>query len=200
MTNEAVTPPTPARPEAGMTMVEMLLGIGIFAIVSITIVTILLSSARLGSRTSRRADVQGSVRQALSLMSTELRQAGADPSIPPAGIVGIVSADSVSVHVRADLNGDGVLQTAEPSEDVTYSYSPGTQTLSRDPGTGASTVATNIRSFRLSYFDGSNNPLAALPLSAADAARVLSIRVQLTGEEGDSRQITLDSRITLRNR
>ena len=43
-------------------------------------------------------------------MEIELRQAGADPSTPPVGVVGIVSADSVSIRVRADLNGDGVLR------------------------------------------------------------------------------------------
>jgi len=188
------------RSQAGMTLVEMLVGIGIFTVIAVTLSTILFSSTKLTSRTSRRANAQGNVRQAMSLMSTELRQAGADPSIPAAGIVAIVSADSVSVHIRADLNGDGVLQTAEPSEDVTYRYAPSTSELTRDPGTGASTVASDITSLELRYFDASNNRLTALPLSVADAALVRSVGIHLTAQDGDAHPISLDSRVTLRNR
>jgi Tfp pilus assembly protein PilW len=183
-----------------MTMVELLVGLGIFAVVTLTLTLVLFSTTRLGSRTSQRAGVQGTVRQAMSLMTTELRQAGADPSIPPAGILGIVAADSQTVRIRADHSGDGILQTTEPSEDVTYSYTQGTGALTRDPGTGAVTVASNITSLLFRYFDAANTPLTTLPLSAADAALVKTIRVTLTAEDGESRPITLDTRITLRNR
>jgi type IV pilus assembly protein PilW len=186
--------------EAGMTLIELLIVLGVFAIVMGTLATTLFSSTQLGTRTWRRAEVQGTARQALSLMTTEIRQAGADPSLPPAGIVGIVSADSVSIRIRADLSGDGVLQTAEPSEDVAYAYNAGSRLLTRDPGTGAAAVAGGITALRLTYFDSSNNPLLALPLNAADAARVAAVGVTLTCEERDSKPITLTSRISLRNR
>ncbi len=78
-------------------------------------------------------------------MPTELRRAGADPNIPPVGIVGVSSADSVTVRVRGDLNGDGVIQTTEPSEDVTYSYVAATGVPSRNPGSGVQEVLTCTR-------------------------------------------------------
>jgi len=188
------------RADAGMTLIEILVGLVIFSLVTVALTTILFSSTRVGTRTAKRADVQGGCRQALSLMSTELRQAGVDPRIPPVGIVGIMSADSVNIRVRGDLNGDGVIQTTEPSEDVTYSFVDSTGVLSRNPGAGAQVVLSNITDMRLTYFDASNTPLTALPLSATDAARVLSIGVSITAEEADSRPITLATRITLRNR
>ena len=188
------------RDAAGMTLVEVMVAIGIFAVVAGVLTTILLSSTRVGSRTSRRAEVQGGSRQTLSLISTELRQAGADPSIPPAGILGIVSADSVSVHVRADVSGDGIIQTAEPSEDVTYAWSSVSRVITRNTGSGAVPVLSNVTALRFRYFDETGAQLALLPLSAADAARVRAIGVTFTAEEGDSRPVTLTSRVTLRNR
>jgi type IV pilus assembly protein PilW len=199
---------TAARPERrrvpraddGLTLIELLISIGILAVVIGILMTFLLSSTHQSSRTSQRADVQGGCRQALSLMTTEIRQAGADPSIPPAGIVGIVSADSVSIRVRSDLNGDGVIQTAEPSEDVTYRYSGTSQTLQRDPGTGAATILANVTAMTLTYFDNTGTQILPQPLSAGDAARVHGVGVTLTAAEGRSRPMTLTTTINLRNR
>ena len=191
--------PARSRTEAGFTLVELMVTLGILAVVTLTLTTILLSSNRLQSRTVTRAEVQASTRQALSIMTTELRQAGADPSNPPAGIVGIAHADSGNVHIRADLSGDGAIQTAEPSEDVTYNWNPATQTLSRDPGTGAATLLTNVSSLRFTYFDASNNPLTALPLSVSDAALVHVIGITMTTQGRDSHPLTLTTKVTLRN-
>jgi prepilin-type N-terminal cleavage/methylation domain-containing protein len=184
----------------GMTLVELLVTTTILGIVIVIATGILLSSSRLEGRTVRRAEIQSSTRQALALLTTELRQAGADPGNPPAGVVGIVSADSVGVRVRADLNGDGTLQTTEPSEDVTYRYNDTTGVVTRDPGSGPSPILTNVTSMRLTYFDSANQPLGPLPLSAANAARVASIGLRVTSENRDTAPMTLDTRITLRNR
>jgi type IV pilus assembly protein PilW len=188
------------RASAGMTLIELMVVIGVSALVGLVVTTVLFSSAHVGARTSRRAEIQGGSRQALSMMTTELRQAGADPRIPPTGVVGIVSADSTQIHIRADLNGDGIIQTAEPSEEVTYAWTDSTEVLTRDPGTGPEPVLSNVRAMSLTYFDESNTQLTALPLSATDAARVHSIRISLTAEEGDSHPITLTTRASLRNR
>jgi type IV pilus assembly protein PilW len=197
----ALTPARrPRRAQAGMSLVEVMVVLGITMVVLGVVATVLFSSTRLSSRTSQRADIQGGSRQALAMMTTELRQAGADPSIPPVGVVAIVYGDSVTVHVRSDLNGDGVLQTTEPSEDVTYSYSAASRVLSRDPGTGAVPYLNRVSGMRLTYFDNANTPILALPLSAADAARVNSIGLQLTVVEGQAQPMTMSTRVSLRNR
>lgn len=188
------------RDETGMTLVELLVAIWISAIVGLALSTILFSSTRVGSRTSRRAEVQGAARQTLSLVCTELRQAGADPRIPPSGIAGLVWADSVSIRVRADLNGDGAIQIAEPSEDVTYSWSDSADVLSRNGGAGAATVLSGVTDFSLRYFGAGDSALTQLPLSASDRSLVKSIQLSFTAQDGDSRPLTLTSRITLRNR
>lgn len=185
--------------ETGMTLVELMVVIGILGTILVAVTSILLSTNRQQSQTVRRAEIQGDSRQALELMTSEIRQAGMDPSNPPAGITGIVAADSTVLHVRADLNGNGVIQTTEPSEDVTYNYDPVQRVVTRDPGSGPATVLSNVTNMRLTYFDNTNLPVTPLPLSATDAARVHSVGLTITCQNRDSQPLTLSTRITLRN-
>jgi len=183
-----------------MTLIELMVTVAIIGIITLTMSTIMMSSNTLQARTARRAHMQADSRQGLSIMMTELRQAGADPSNPPAGIVGIVSGDSISIRVRSDLNGNGTIQTAEPSEDVTYAYVSGSKTITRDPGAGASAVMTHVQTMRLTYFASDGSAITALPLNATDAARVYTVGLTMTAEDRDSRPLTLTTRIHLRNR
>jgi len=193
-------PSAPRTPrERGMTLIEILITTVILVGVILIVMTILIHSSKLHSKTMRRVESQGDARQAVSLLSTEIRQAGADPHNPPIGVVPIVAADSVTLHVRSDLNADGVIETAEPSEDVTYFYNAGTRTLTRDPGSGASTVLANVSAMAFSYFDASGNPLLPVPLTTANAALVHSIGVSLTTVGRDSLPLNLSTTITLRN-
>lgn len=184
---------------AGFTLIETLVTFTILALVVAVLSTVLISTGRTYRKTARRAEVQAASRQAVSILVMELRQAGADPRIPPAGIVGVVAADANLIRVRADLNADGAIQTTEPSEDVTYTFDPGTHVLLRNPGSGAVSAVDHVADVRFSYFDPSDQPLSVLPLSAADRARVRSIGVDLTCEDRDSRPFVLSTRITLRN-
>jgi prepilin-type N-terminal cleavage/methylation domain-containing protein len=190
---------TGRRPEAGFTLVELLVSLTIFAVVAVILGTVIVSSNRTQRQTTHRADVQGASRAALSLMSAELSQAGADPRVPPTGIAAVSSADSTTVRVQADLNGDGVIQTTEPSEDVTYSYDASAKALLRNPGTGAAQVLINVTQLRFTYFDASDQPLTSLPLSASDRALVRSIGITFTCEENDSHPLSHSTKITLRN-
>ncbi len=193
------TPRAPGRSSAGFTLVELLVSLTIFAMVAGVLTTVLITANRTHRQTTHRAEIQGASRQALSLLTAELAQAGADPMIPPAGITGIVTADSTSLRVRADLNANGTIQTTEPSEDITYTYDAGAQTLSRNPGSGAAVVLQNVTDLRFTYFDAADQPLSTLPLSATHRALVRSIGITLTSSDRDSHPFTHDTRITLRN-
>lgn len=190
----------PTHESRGFTLIELMVTIGILAVVLAVLTTVLFSSTRQSGRTAKRADVQGATRQAMSLITTELRQAGADPSIPPVGVLAIVSGDSVNIRVRSDLNGDGVIQTAEPSEDVTYSYVDSTGVVSRDPGTGAARLISNVTDMRFTYYAVDGSVISTLPLSATDAALVTSVDVALTVREDGAEPLTITNRVYLRNR
>ena len=188
------------RTQKGMTLVELMVTIGVLSIVLVALTTILFSSTHQSGHTAKRADAQGAARQAMSLLTTEIRQAGADPSIPPVGVLAIVSGDSVSVRVRSDLSGDGVIQTTEPSEDVTYAYNPGTHVLSRNPGSGASALLSDVTNLRFTYFASDGTALTTFPLSATDAALVTSVGISMTVTEDGTQPLTLSTRVDLRNR
>jgi prepilin-type N-terminal cleavage/methylation domain-containing protein len=187
------------RSNQGLTLVELLVTTMILGVVLVVVTGMFLSTNRLHSRTARRAEVQMSSRAGMSLMTTELRQAGADPGDPQIGLVGLVTADSNAIRVRADLNGDGAIQTTEPSEDVTYTFNVAQKAIFRDPGAGAVVAVPNVTNMSLTYFDDANAIITPLPLSAVNAARVRAIGVTITSEDKDSRPITLTTRVTLRN-
>ena len=192
--------PRTRRPEcAGFTLVEFLVALTIMATLMAVLTAVLMSSGHTQRRTMARAELQASARQTMELVATELRQAGSDPRIPPVGIVAVIAADSTSLHVRADLNGDGAIQTTEPSEEVTYTYNAGAETLSRDPGGGAQVLQTGVTMLRFTYFDASNQPLTALPLNATDCSLVHSIGVTFTCTAANSYPLTLATLVTLRN-
>ena len=187
------------RHSSGFTLLELLVTLTILAMVLLVLSSIFIATNRTHRKVNRNANLQASTRQTLSLMTTEIREAGADPAVPPIGLVGILTADSTTLRVRADLNADGAITTTEPSEDVTYSYVAGSKTVQRNPGTGASDLLKNVTAIRFTYFDGTNTPLTTLPLSAADRLAVHSIGVTITCLDRDSQTLTLDNRIFLRN-
>jgi type IV pilus assembly protein PilW len=187
------------RTQSGMTMVELLVTLAVLALVTLIVTGILFGTGRMHTRTARRAEVQMSSREGLSLMTTELRQAGADPANPPIGLTGLVTASATQIRIRADLNADGTLQTTEPSEDVTYNYDSGTKSITRNPGAGAVTLIPNVTSCSFTYYNAAGAAITPLPLSAANAALVRAVGVSVTSQDRDSRAITLNTRIALRN-
>ena len=190
--------PTPrSRRARGFTLAEILIALTVLGIVMVVLSSIMISSNRSHRKTVRQAELQTDVRQALDLIAAELRQAGADSG--SVGIVPVLYADSIQVHVRADLNSNGTIETTEPSEDITYSYSPGSKAIMRNPGTGAVTMLPNVTAMTLRYYAASNTLLVPVPLSSTNLGLVHSIGLTVTAANVDSLPATVTTRITLRN-
>lgn len=200
MRPDVKTLPRSRRPRcAGFSLVELLVALTILSGVTGLLIAVLTSSEHTQRRTMARAEVQAAARQTMNLVTSELRQAGSDPRIPPVGVVGVIAADSTTLRIRADLNADGAIQTTEPSEEVIYSYNAVAQTVSRNPGTGAEVVQRGVTNLRFTYFDADNQPLTALPLSTADRALVHSVGVTFTCDAANSHPLTMTTLVTLRN-
>ena len=188
------------RADSGMSLIELLITLAVLTAIMAVVTGVFLNTSRFEQRTVRRADAQTSLRQAITLMTTELRQAGVDPADPPIGLIGLVVAGTDSIRIRGDRNGNGVLETAEPSEQIAYRFDAANRRILRDPGAGPATLVNNVTALQLTYFDDTNTALTPLPLSAANAALVKSVGVTLTSEDRNGDPITLTSRILLRNR
>ncbi len=187
------------RDQRGLTMVELMMTLLIFGVILVVINNVFFTSQTLYNSTSTRANQQMSARAGLSVMQMELRQAGCDAE-PDDAIEGrLVRATADSLRVVSDFNGDGVVSTAEPSEDVTYIYDADAETIFRDPGTGPQPLITDVQNYTVQFFDAQDNVLGPLPLTAAQTQRVRSMAIDITTSTRQGGDVTATTRIAFRN-
>lgn len=190
------------RDSAGFTLVEMMMSLLIFGIVMAVIGNVFFTSQRLYDTTTDRAGQQMSARASLTLMVEEIRHAGANPfryinGAPP--VIAVTAADAALVTVNAELNDVQGLQTAEPSEIVTYRYDPDIDTVFRNPGTGDQELLTGVTAFTLRYFDSNNVELGPVPLPAALRSRVASVQIDITTETNRGGPMNFTTLVGIRN-
>lgn len=181
----------------GLTLVEVMMTLLIFAVVLTVVNNVFFTTQGLYTRTQQRAGMQMSTRASMGVMVIEFRSIGCDPT--EAGIAGIRRATQDSCRFHADISGDGVIQTVEPSEDVLYYYDDVQETVFRNPGTGPQTFVTNVTQFTFQYFDENNNLLGPLPLANNLLPQVRSIGLALTAETPRGGEMSASTRIGLRN-
>jgi prepilin-type N-terminal cleavage/methylation domain-containing protein len=185
------------RDRRGMTLVELMVAMAIFAVVSAVVVSFLLSSRRTYDETSDRASYQQSLRATFSLMTRELRSTGCDPT--EAGVGGLVGADDENLRCRMDLDGDGTSLGTNPDEDIRYTWNSGTEELWRTTATGMVVILRDVQNMQFRYFDNTGTPLLATPLSAADRDRVRFVEIDITGALDDGEAVNYSTRVHLRN-
>lgn len=183
--------------QTGMTLIEVMLAMLMLGVVMIVITGVFISSHDLYGKTNRRANMQMNARLGLVVMTREIRQAGCDPD--GLGIPSVVYAAADTLHIQSDLDGDGILETVEPSEDVTYFYDSNAQILYRDPGSGPQILVQRVRNMSIVYRDVNDNVLAPLPLTPELAAQIRSVTVSVTARGREKEEYTLTTRIALRN-
>jgi len=197
MKRDATTQRSLLRGNAGLTLVEVMMTLLIFATVLAVVNNVFITSQGLYGRTSARADQQMSARAGLGIIIQELRSAGCDPT--GAGIGGLVSATTDTVRVRADLDASGDITTNEPSEDVMYFYDGVAENLVRDPGAGGQVIVNNVTNFTIQYLDENAQPLGPLPLDSTLRAQVRTIEIIITTDTMHGGQVDASTRILLRN-
>lgn len=153
------------RRSKGYSLIELISVLAIMGLVFTAAYSVFYSSQRTYAAQDQVVAMQQSARNAIDLLTQELRMAGYDPhpnhiAEPKARIV---QATSNLVQFRADLNGNGTTdQAADVNEQITYSFT-GT-TLSRNASAGFQRIADNIVALQFTYFliaDGSFYGLGA---------------------------------------
>jgi len=181
----------------GLTLVELMVAITMFGVAVAVIFGFLTNSRRSYSNMSSRVEYQQGTRAVLTLMSGEIRSAGCDPLDMNFNTFPL--ADATTIQCRSDLDGDGVIETVEPAEDVTYTWDAVAQELRRDNGSGAQTVLRGVTALDLRYFDEDGAELAVRPLSADDRARVRCVQVDITGITERGEPLRYVTRVNARN-
>ncbi len=182
---------------SGLTLVELMVSILIFGIMMTVIFSVFTTSNRLYWSVSERSELQMNTRTAIDALAQEIRSAGCDPN--GSGIIGILTANADTIRVQSDLNSNGTIETAEPSEDVTYYFDPANETLVRDPGTGPQAIVQDVTNVTFTYINAANNPILTLPLPPDSIPRIRSIAITITTESRRGGEVSYATRIALRN-
>jgi len=127
--------PSNSKPQPGFTLVELMMGVAIFSVTSVAMCSLFLFSTRSFAALSNYSALDKSNRQAMDLLTREIRQAKQ---------VNNYTTNSVSI-----VTGD------TPPLTVTYSFSPTTKQMVRSATDGTTTTTQvllnncNLLSFSL---------------------------------------------------
>lgn len=145
------------RKDRGFTLLEILVTMGVAAILAIFISKTFLFQQKTYDVQDQVIGMVQRARACLDLMTREIRMAGYNPT--GASFNGIpYDADSLSLF--ADLNSDG--DTDDPNEAIIYSYDSGNMRINRNTGSGNEILAEDIQ-LRFAYLktDGTATTVTA---------------------------------------
>jgi len=186
--------------DAGFTLAELVMAMGIMVIVVAAIISLFTSLNRMYTTQGVAAGVQQVARTGIDIMTRNIRMAGFNPlNITP---IGIVTADSNSIRFQYDTNGSGTIDTnavGDDNEDMAYLLNENNQLIRQLNGkpTSNQTLVDNVSALTFNYFDEDGETVIDDP----DAIR--SVEVSLTVEEpaGRDRVVsrTYSTRVICRN-
>ena len=139
MTGQESGPDAEPR-DAGVSLVEVLVGIGLFALLGTLLLGLALSTGKVTSDTRAMANVSEQSRLAMERMSRELRQSSGltDVQLP-----GASTTSPTALTFWTDFDGDGAtdLNAADP-EVLTYRWDPTTSRLTLTANDASGTAVT----------------------------------------------------------
>lgn len=181
------------RVDAGFTMIELLLVIGVISIVLGAIVGSFDNMSRFFTRENVKADTQKKARFGLDFMIQDIQLAGLNPHEMAGG--GILLATPTSLQLASDLNFDR--DFGDPFETVTYSLN-GTR-LEHTNHLGTETLVQDVSDFSFTYFDANGNVLPE-PIDLPEI-RSVGVSITLTSPAGRGKNVmrNYNTRIRCRN-
>lgn len=206
------------RPEGGFTLAELLVGLGLAAVVLAVIVSFFLTISRSSTTQIAAAAAQQTARAGVDFLVRELRLAGLDPLGEAGAGIEFIAADGSQIRFSVDTCDQPIAGAAcaQPlpdgsvdgkNERVSYGYEPSGRTLRRwlydNTGTSMpliSGVVPNPDGIPLfTFLDAEENPITDNNARAS----IRTIIVNLTVEEpaGRDKVVTRSytSRVRLRN-
>jgi Tfp pilus assembly protein PilW len=178
-----VSAPSRHRAPAGLTLVELLVGLAIALVVVGALAALAQTTLGTWRRTHAATTATEEALSALDQMVRDLRQAGYDPRRRAAAGLGPFAADQVTL--TADLDGDGRIDTRS-REHVSYRRAGRSGDLIRVLGRQAMPLLTGLAAdgLRLAYYDAAGAEIAPGDAGAADAVRVVVVTLVTRPTEG----------------
>lgn len=188
------------NPQAGFSLLELVIAMGITLAVMAAASTLLATSLRIRSKENTRSEALTAAQRALNLMSREIGNSGYGLNDN-----GIVLADSsqTSIRIRANLTNNNA-SLSDTDEDVRYIFQSANGSIVRyDNSLGAAggvVLASNVSSLTFTYLDVNGVAIAnAANYNTAERLNI-DVRVELpAGPEQSASTVRLLSDVTLRN-
>lgn len=188
---------------SGFTLVEVLVAMGIFAVLSTAIVSSLTSTSRSFADRRMESETQQDRRTVARVLTRTLREVGLDPH--GTANAGIERALANRITFSRDMNFNA---TIDAGEQVTYVFVAADGTLVSRPGNttvgAGSVIASSLSNVTFTYLDANNNDLGVPDIDPTLLNAIRSIRIDITtvgsrvgGVDDVERQMTL--RVACRN-
>ena len=185
---------------AGFTLAELVLAMGIMLVVLAAIISLFTSLTRSYTTQTVAAGVQQVTRAGIDIMTRNIRMAGLNPlNINP---IGIVQATSNSIRFRYDTDGDGTIDTnatGEDNEDMGYLLNTNDQLIRQLNGKASSnrSLVDNVSDLTFGYLDANGDTVTT------DLTAIRTVVVSLTVAEPAGRDRVLSrtyaTRVICRN-
>ncbi len=143
---------------SGFTLVELLVVMAISGIILASVGKLFISSNKMYSIQEQRVRIQQDLRASLNLMARYVRMIGLDSS-GNADCPEIFTANETALYFCFDYDGDGSCSGSDAAEEVEFSFDDDDEDKLKlgYGGGGPSQLATNISTFKLSYFSGADD-------------------------------------------
>ena len=165
---------------AGFTLIELLVSMAIGLAVIAGVAGTFTAQTRQNNAEEQIAQMQQNVRGALDLMVREIQMAKYNPAGTTAFSSGYgVTYNASQLEVKADIDGDGVINTSSGSvEDIVYAHDGTNLYITRKlgPSGTAEIVADNITAFTFNYYDANGSAVT----SSANSGNIRKVTVNIT--------------------
>ena len=156
----------------GCSLVELLVALALGVAVSAAGVAAVAVALRSLAEVALRAEVDDLAYLALETFTLDVRRAGFDPQ--GAGIDAILEATPARLGLRADLDGDGVIDTTSEEQTTLACDIPGAR-FSRILGSQSLPLANGVTACAFTYADANGVPLVP-PAGGLDTATRRRVR------------------------
>ena len=162
----------------GIGVVELLVATALGMLAMTALTAAVATGARLLVAAGARGEAEDTAQLAVEAFVFDVRRAGYDPQAAGVQALGLARPDSLTLD--ADLDGDGVVDSAS-EEHTTYVCNRGAARLSRVVGAQSMPLADGASGCVFRYLDVTGSPMTPSPtgLTAAERARVRRIALDL---------------------
>jgi len=165
----------------GFTLAELLVGLFVSGIVMTTILSAYYSQNKSYAVQDQVAAMVQNLRAAIDIMIRETRMAGYDPT--GTANAGIVAANSTSLTLTEDIDGDGSITG---DESITYALADSDGDGDNDLERNSNLIAENIDALDLVYLDENDSPTGVL-------SEIRSIQITMVAKTGKANLGHLDT-------